>query len=506
MPVFEVRYCGQPALLRDGAAIELPASRKTRALLFLLLRAQRPWRREQLCEMFWDVPNDPRAALRWSLSKLRQALGDHAHWIVADRDHVACRAEDVASDLDAMDAAMADGTVDARRLAELAEHALEPVLAGLDIPRCPAFDTWLASERLRGDRIRARLLRHAAARACAPPDRVLLYRRAADGLDPAATDAAAPAATDPAQVRMGRRSTDPPGTAVAQAPGTVTDSSHARDQTIRYRTTPDGVRIAYACTGDGPPLVKAANWLNHLELDWQSPLWGKLIHALSDGHLLVRYDERGNGLSQWDVEELGFDAFVRDLEVVVDGLGLERFPLLGVSQGCAVSIEYAARHPERVSDLVLIGGYASGWRIEGDARTRAEREAMITLVRLGWGRDNPAYRQVFSHSFFPAANAEELDWFNEFQRRTTTPENAVRFLEAFSTIDVRHRLAEIRARTLVIHARGDQRVAIAHGAALAAGIPDAALVTLDTDTHLPLDREPAHARMLHCIREFLRGG
>lgn len=501
MPVFEVRYCGQPALLRDGAAIELPASRKTRALLFLLLRAQRPWRREQLCEMFWDVPNDPRAALRWSLSKLRQALGDHAHWIVADRDHVLCKAEDIASDLEAMEAAVADGSRDARGLTELAERALEPVLPGLDIPRCPAFDTWLASERLRGDRIRARLLRHASAQACAPPDRVLLYRHAADELDPMGVDA--PRAADSGQVRMGRRATDPPGATVAQAP--AADSSHARDQTIRYRTTPDGVRIAYACTGDGPPLVKAANWLNHLELDWQSPLWGRLTHALSDGHLLVRYDERGNGLSQWDVEELGFDAFVRDLEVVVDGLGLERFPLLGVSQGCAVSIEYAARHPERVSDLVLIGGYASGWRIDGDPRTRAEREAMITLVRLGWGRDNPAYRQVFSHSFFPSGTAEELDWFNEFQRRTTTPENAVRFLEAFSTIDVRHRLAGIRARTLVIHARGDQRVAIGHGEALAAGIPDAALVTLDSDSHLPLDREPAHARMLHCIRGFLHG-
>jgi pimeloyl-ACP methyl ester carboxylesterase len=274
-------------------------------------------------------------------------------------------------------------------------------------------------------------------------------------------------------------------------------------QTVRYRTTHDGVRIAYACTGAGPSLVKAANWLNHLELDWHSPLWGLLIRERSERHQLVRYDERGNGLSQWDVEDLSFDAFVRDLEVVVDGLGLERFPLIGVSQGCAVSIEYAARHPERVSALILIGGYASGWRIWGDSRTVAEREATMTLVRHGWGQDNPAYRQIFSHSFFPGGNAGELDWFNEFQRRTASAENAVRFLEVFSTIDVRHRLPDIVARTLVIHSRGDQRVALEQGVALASGIANSELVTLDSDSHLPLDREPAHAAMLACIHRFL---
>jgi pimeloyl-ACP methyl ester carboxylesterase len=156
-----------------------------------------------------------------------------------------------------------------------------------------------------------------------------------------------------------------------------------------------------------------------------------------------------------------------------------------------------------VSRLVLIGGYASGWRVTGDARTCAEREATITLVRHGWGNDNPAYRQIFSYSFFPSGSSEELDWFNEFQRNTASAENAVRFLEAFSTIDVRDRLAEVRARTLVIHARGDQRVALDQGLALASGIPDASLVTLDSDSHLPLDREPAHAQMLECIHRFL---
>lgn len=479
MPPIRIRLCGEPAILRGAVPIDLPASRKARALLFLLLRSSRPWRREQLCEMFWDVPNDPRASLRWSLSKLRQSLGDQAELLVASREQISCAPDTVVSDLDEMSAA-ADENVESSRLLHLAEQALHPSLAGLDLPRSPLFDTWLTSERLAADRIRARVLMRAAELPETAPDRAYLYRETAAQIapvPPSRTARAVPNASAPHDSRLG--------------------------QTVRYRTTHDGVRIAYACTGAGPSLVKAANWLNHLELDWHSPLWGLLIRELSERHQLVRYDERGNGLSQWDVEDLSFDAFVRDLEVVVDGLGLERFPLIGVSQGCAVSIEYAARHPERVSALILIGGYASGWRIWGDPRIVAEREAAMTLVRHGWGQDNPAYRQIFSHSFFPGGNAGELDWFNEFQRRTASAENAVRFLEVFSTIDVRHRLPDIVARTLVIHSRGDQRVALEQGVALASGIANSELVTLDSDSHLPLDREPAHAAMLACIHRFL---
>jgi pimeloyl-ACP methyl ester carboxylesterase len=266
------------------------------------------------------------------------------------------------------------------------------------------------------------------------------------------------------------------------------------------------VRIAYACTGDGPPLVKAANWLNHLELDWTGPVWGALFHGLSRQHRLVRYDERGNGLSDWDVEDLSFDAFVADLETVVDTVGLDRFPLLGISQGCAVSIEYAARHPQRVSHLILLGGYAAGWRHTADAAEAEQREAVITLVEHGWGQDNPAYRQIFSQTFMPSATPEEIDWFNEFQRQTASPANAVRFLEAFSSIDVRPRLPEIRCPTLVLHARGDQRIPMAMGIELASAIRGARLVTLETDNHIPLSREPALARIVEGITAFLRAG
>lgn len=480
MASLHVRYCGEPALLRDGQPLPLPASRKTRALLFLLLRSGRDWHREQLIDLFWQVPDDPRAALRWSLSKLRQALGEDAWRITTRGEHVGCDGSGIGSDLDALRDAL-DPATPAARLLALAEDAMAAPLLGLDLSRSPGFGAWLASERVAIDAIRARLLQRAAD--VADRAAALRYRQAAEDADPAAAAGHAPDAASPTTPSL---SSDTPW-----------------PQHVRYLTTSDGVRLAYACTGDGRHLVKTANWLNHLELDWHSPLWGGLIRELCDGHALVRYDERGNGLSQWDVDDIGFDAFVRDLEEVVDHLGLERFPLLGVSQGCAVSVEYAARHPERVSALVLLGGYATGWRIDGDAATRAEREATITLVRHGWGQDNPKYRQIFSHSFFPSGTAQELDWFNEFQRRTASAENAVRFLEAFSTIDVRHRLHEVRAPTLVVHARHDHRVPVAQATALAAGIPGARLVTLDSDSHLPLDREPAHAAMLEAITGFL---
>ncbi|MBC7985411.1 MAG: alpha/beta hydrolase, partial [Sphingomonadaceae bacterium] len=279
---------------------------------------------------------------------------------------------------------------------------------------------------------------------------------------------------------------------------------HRYHQQVRYCIAEDGARIAYAVTGEGPPLVKTANWLNHLELDWHSPLWGELFETVSEHNSFVRYDERGNGLSQWDVEDLSFDAFVADLETVVDTVGLRRFPLFGISQGCAVSIEYAARHPERVSKLILLGGYASGWRHWSSEFEAEEREAVITLVEHGWGQDSPIYRQIFSQTFMPSATPEEITWFNDFQRRTANAENAARFLRVFADLDVRHRLTEVRAPTLVLHARDDHRVPIEHGIELAARIPGASLVTLDTDSHLMLGRDPATKRLLGAVEAFLK--
>ena len=194
------------------------------------------------------------------------------------------------------------------------------------------------------------------------------------------------------------------------------------EQEIHFCQTGDGVQLAYARIGQGPPLVKTGHWMTHIEFDFESPIWRHLYQELSRDHSFFRYDARGNGLSDRDVSDVTFEKFVDDLEAVVDAAGIDPFALLGISQGCAVSIAYAVRHPERVSHLVLLGGFAVGWKKR--ARTEAEKEAgeaMLTLVRLGWGQENPAFRQMFTSQFIPDANKEQVDWFNEFRRIQARP-------------------------------------------------------------------------------------
>jgi pimeloyl-ACP methyl ester carboxylesterase len=275
-------------------------------------------------------------------------------------------------------------------------------------------------------------------------------------------------------------------------------------QTIRFCTSADGARIAYATVGHGPSLVKAANWLNHLEFDWNSPVWRHWLRELGRDHTLVRYDERGCGLSDWSVGEMSVDAWVRDLEAVVDSLGLERFPLLGISQGAPIAIAYAVRHPERVSHLLLYGGYLRGRLHRGlSPKDMDERELMIRMVRVGWGQDHPAFRQVFTTLFIPDADREQIAWFNELQRVSATPENAARMLEAFDRIDVRALAPLVRAPTLVLHAKGDLRVPFAEGRLIATSIPGARFVPLESRNHLLLEGEPAWTQFLETVRDFL---
>lgn len=273
-------------------------------------------------------------------------------------------------------------------------------------------------------------------------------------------------------------------------------------QVIQYCRTDDSVRLAYAVTGKGPPLVKAGNWLSHLEYDWASPVWSHFFQRLSQSRTLIRYDARGNGMSDWDVPKLTFDAWVDDLAAVVDAAGIERFPLLGISQGCAVAVAYAARHPERVSHLVLYGGRALGakWR---SPEERQQREAMTTLVRTGWGMDNPAFRQMFTALFIPDADADVMKSFNELQRNTTSPEYAARFLEVTASLDVTGLLAEVKAPTLVLHTRGDAINPLAAGRQLADGIRGARFVALPGRNHLFLEHEPAADRFFEEIELFL---
>ena len=276
------------------------------------------------------------------------------------------------------------------------------------------------------------------------------------------------------------------------------------EQRIGFSTAADGVRIAYATSGNGPPLVKLANWLTHLEFDWESPVWRHWLRELSRDHTLIRYDERGSGLSDRDVDDLSFEAWVSDVEAVVDTLGLERFPLFGLSQGCAVAAAYASRHPERVTRLVLYGGYVQG--AVARSRTPQELEEATMLMRnlpLGWGRDNPAFRLFFAAKFLPEGTAEQLRWFSDLQRITTTPEIAVRLRSTAAAIDVTDVATRVRAPTIVLHATGDGAVPFDQGRALAALIPGARFVPLESRNHILLEEEPAWARFVDEVRRFL---
>jgi pimeloyl-ACP methyl ester carboxylesterase/DNA-binding CsgD family transcriptional regulator len=276
------------------------------------------------------------------------------------------------------------------------------------------------------------------------------------------------------------------------------------EQQIRFCTTPDRVRLAYAAHGRGPPLVKAANWLTHLEFDWESPVWRHWLGELGRGNTVVRYDERGCGLSDWDVEDLSLEAWVSDLETVVDAAGLDRFALLGVSQGGPIAIAYAVRHPERVSHLVLYGSYARG-RLKRDvsAHEREEAEMLLSLIRVGWGSANPAFRHVFSELFVPGGTTEQQEWFDELARTSTSPEMAERLERAWYQIEVTELLDRVTVPTLVAHGRDDAMIPFAEGRLLATGITGARFVPLESENHILLAAEAAWPVFLDRVREFL---
>jgi pimeloyl-ACP methyl ester carboxylesterase/DNA-binding winged helix-turn-helix (wHTH) protein len=287
-------------------------------------------------------------------------------------------------------------------------------------------------------------------------------------------------------------------------PGRNTPTAIPLPQDIRYCVSPDGVCVAYAAAGNGTPLVKAANWLTHLELEWDSPIWSHWLHAFADRHHLIRYDERGCGLSDWEVSDFSFDAWVDDLELVVDAAGVDRFPLLGLSQGGAVAIAYAVRHPERVSHLILTGAYARGRMVRAD--TEAERddaELDLHAARVGWRRDDDAFRLAFASQFLPDSSRELWDSFIELQRNTTSVHNFVRFLEVFAHIDVADLAAQVRCPTLIIHARGDTRVPQSQARELAALIPNSRLVMLNSRSHILTADEPAWPVFLDEVDRFL---
>jgi pimeloyl-ACP methyl ester carboxylesterase len=250
--------------------------------------------------------------------------------------------------------------------------------------------------------------------------------------------------------------------------------------------------------------VKVANWLSHLELDQQGPLWRHWLEHFSRTRAFVRYDARGNGLSDWQPPGITFDDFIADLGSVIDAAGIDRAPLLGISQGAAVAAAYAARNPKRVSALILVGGCARGWRVKNKAPLTERFEALLALMRHGWGGSNAAFRQIFTTSFFPDAPKEQMEWFNELQRQTASAENAVAILSALGDLDVRRDLAHVEAPTIVFHSRADAVVPMKDGIELASGIRGARFVPMESSNHVWLASDPAWKRFSDDVDTFLR--
>ncbi len=273
-------------------------------------------------------------------------------------------------------------------------------------------------------------------------------------------------------------------------------------QTARYVHTSDGLRLAWAESGSGPPLVRAATWLTHLEYDLDSPVWMHWMSFFSDHYRFIRYDERGCGMSDWDVTDISLERRVTDLETVVEAARLtEPFTLLGVSQGASVCISYAVRHPQRVSRMVLCGGYARGALRRGDVDARRMYEAITDLARL-WGSDNPAFRQVFTSRFIPEGTDEQLRWFNELCQKTVSPELAPVLMRARGDTDVTGLLRQVRTPTLILHARNDAITPLSEGRMLASEIPGAQFVELDSNNHVLLAHEAAWERFCDAVLEF----
>jgi pimeloyl-ACP methyl ester carboxylesterase/DNA-binding CsgD family transcriptional regulator len=274
-------------------------------------------------------------------------------------------------------------------------------------------------------------------------------------------------------------------------------------QTVRYLTTGDGVQLAWASMGAGAPLVKAANWMTHLQYDLESPVWRHWIRFFAQHFHFIRYDERGCGMTQWQVPDVSPARWADDLDAVIEASGIaEPAVVLGISQGAATAIMEAVWHPERVSQLILYGGYAAGIALRGDDVAWRRYQAIIELARLEWGNENSAFRQVFTSRFVPEARPEQLDWFNELCRRTTTGEIAAHLMLARSQVNVRDLLSQVRVPTLVIHASRDDVSPASASRELAAGIPGAEFVQLESRNHVLLEEEPAWARFRDLVLEF----
>lgn len=541
--MLQVSVLGNLAVMRDGAGMQLPPSRKTRALLAYLAVTARPHSRDRLSAMLWPVPDDPRGALRSSLTRLRPLVDEPAcRRIIADRENVEFAFDGVTIDILSLRNLARNGT-DAMSTDVLREvtQALEvDFLKGLDLPDCHEFQSWCTGEREETRRLRVRLLIALVARLEDQPDEALRHARTLSLLEPANESIQAALirllratgrwreAEDQFQsaqrrleefnvVHTGalRRAVQLPLQAVppTRAEGRIERMPHAErlcaksaSHDVQFCRTSDGVRIAYACVGVGPPVVWAAHWMSHLAFSWESPIWRHWTEEFAKDHAFVHYDERGNGLSDWNSPTFSVDAFVRDLEAVVDALGFDQFTLIGSSKGGSTAIAYAALHPERVTRLVLYGTYAQGSRVRGERAGIETNEAMIALIQQGWAQDNPAFRQLLTSLLLPDATVEEMGWFNDLQRLSASAANASRLLRSLGDVNVVDYLPDITAPTLVLHCRDDSAVPFEQGRMIASRIPHARFVSLESRNHVLLPCDPAWPVFVSEVRKFLCEG
>jgi len=530
-----LRVCvlGNLIVLRQGTRMQLPPSKKTRALLAYLAVTARPHSRDRLCAMLWPVPDDPRAALRWSLTRLRPLVDEPGcRRIIADRDNVGLDPDLVAVDILSLRNVARNGTdtISTDALRQATEALDGDFLEGLDLPDCREFQNWCTGEREETRRLRVRLLTALVSRLADVPEDALRHARALSLLEPAneavqvtlvgllRTTGRAREAEQQfqnAQRRLEEFNVVSTGALrqAAQLPlqadarTRVDDAAWLRArpalQEEQFCRTSDDVRIAYSCVGEGPAVVWASHWMSHLALNRESPVWHWTEEFAKD-HAYVRYDQRGSGLSDWDAPSLSVDAFVRDLEAVVDALCLDRFALIGSSNGGSMAIAYAARHPERVSHLVLHGAFAQGWRIWGNGAEIERREAIIALTRQGWAKYNPAFRQVLTSLLLPDATLEEMGWFNDLQQISVSAENAARLQQSSGDFNVLDLLPAIAAPTLVLHCRDDAAMPFEQGRLIASRIPRAGFVALESRNHILLPRDPAWPVFVSEVRRFLR--
>jgi pimeloyl-ACP methyl ester carboxylesterase/DNA-binding CsgD family transcriptional regulator len=275
-------------------------------------------------------------------------------------------------------------------------------------------------------------------------------------------------------------------------------------QQVRFCTSFDGTRLAYAISGEGPPLVISASWLTHVEHQWRSLAWKPWLEHFSSRYTLVRYDSRGSGLSDRDVPEISFDLWIRDFEAVLDAAGFDRFFMLGTCQGGPLAVEYAARHPQRVERLVLYGSYARGLWKRSDIPGQAQKASvLLDMLGLGWGQDSHAYQQVWASLFQPGGSLEHLRSWGEQQRLSTSAETAARMFRTTFDVDVQEAAKRVRCPALVVNPERDALVPLEEGRRLAGLIPDARFVTLDTHNHMLLPEEPAWERLLAEVDAFL---